>query len=55
VIKCKKKYRKSEDQSLNEQVFIPKADGIFFDPLNELSNSNRMKSEMLIPCFFPMK
>jgi hypothetical protein len=50
-----KKYRKSEDQSLNEQVFIPKADEIFFDPLNELTNSNRMKTEMLIPRFFPMK
>ena len=49
------KYRTRDDQSSNEQVFIPKADGIFFDPLNELTNSNRMKTEMLIPCFFPMK
>ena len=52
---AKKKYRKSEDQSLNEQVFIPKADEIFFDPLNKLTNANRMKTEMLILCFFPMK
>jgi hypothetical protein len=46
------KYRTRDDQSSNEQVFIPKADGILLDPLNKLTSAKRMKSEKLIACFF---
>ena len=45
-------YRQSDDQSSNEHVLIPNADGILFDPLNKLTKANIINNEKLIACFF---
>ena len=45
-------YRQSDDQSSNEHVLIPNADGILFDPLNKFTNASTIKRAKLIACFF---
>ena len=45
-------YKASDDQSSKEQVFIPNADGILFDPLNKFTSANIINNEKLIAYFF---
>lgn len=45
-------YNTKDDQSANEQVSTPKADGTFFDPLNKFTNASTIKRAKLIACFF---
>ncbi len=47
-----KTYKIKDVQSAREQVYTPKADGTFFDPLYKFTNANTIKRAKLIACFF---